>query len=323
MSAVPKATFATRTYVLRHLVELDRETRHEDGIRGVFGDGILCRSNDIFRRVRHRAHATGIRFVLGHTRLSQSYDVFALMALQDILTSRTIPLTETCSPLQQLVSRHVRFRCSGVFLLKSIRRNYALHETAHCIASDVLPNSIAAAATSRRDFVLESLLAESFASAIEAAALATVSLDRHALFLMLNSYLGVSAAIRDARRKLVTAVGNRGVIRLLFAAFASVNLGMPCATGADIRRWMSLVLPHAFRDADILAAIPLFQYASHLNPSFLDDTNTTYFSAYGVRGDYRTLLPADGLHDDRLRTRIAAAATDLVDLLALPRPTPS
>jgi hypothetical protein len=94
------------------------------------------------------------------------------------------------------------------FLLGNLRRNYLLHESAHCIAHHVFKQMDARGSNvDKKTLVLDNLFAESFANATETFAASLLETTAEKFFFNLSSFMSYIPAVKEAAWRLGSEYG--------------------------------------------------------------------------------------------------------------------
>lgn len=287
-----KETFAWTGFPipLAWLAELD-DIPAPNALSDAFGDRYLYRHNSVFASVRNAALDLGCTFSAEDTPLWRDYQAFSLLALRRILETRTIPYFDTTAAFRRLLDSHPNLRLPPAFIASNVKRNYAFHESAHCVAHSLIrqmePELRALASHDSGRFVLEAILAESFANTAESLA----SVFRHMpvsdnIFFPLNSYF-----LRDSKREeiLVRAGAECGPelrFLLLFLAHFEANLAAsPPEDSTYDRIEESANCPAA----EISRAREITGIGFNLSAGFRESTTPVYFELLGLTREYKAL----------------------------------
>jgi hypothetical protein len=269
-----------------------------------FGDTYLYRHNPIFASIRDAALGFGYRFSAEDTPLWRDYQSLSLMALHRILTAKTIPYFDTGTTFRRLLDADPAARLPAGFIAGNLKRNYAFHESAHCVAHSVMrriePELRSLAPREADRAVLEAILAESFANTVEALS----SVLRHMpvsdrIFYQLNSYYFYTEQREDVLNRAVAGLGSELRFAVLFLSHFEANLALePPAdsTYEGIAEAAGCVAGHAGLAREI--ADTAFQ----LNTSFRDSTTPAYFELLGYTREYKALTNAGWLRQARNRS---------------------
>lgn len=272
-----------------------------NALADALGDRYLYKYNPIYARVRDAAIHFGYRFSAEDTPLWRDYQAFGLTTLHRILKEKTIPYLDTGNTLKRLVETNPKVAAAPGYLLANLRPNHAFHESAHGVAHAVLSrfgSDLHAAAPDEKDrFVLEAVLAESFANTVEL--LASVSEQApisDVLFYTLNSY----TAPARMRTEHLTAAGRElsAALRftVLFLASFEANLRAGPPTAHEYERVAAACVqsPHN-NSRDLVRRVTNVGFA--LNRSFRENTTPMYFDLLGYGTQYRALAAARWLGD--------------------------
>lgn len=191
---------------LEKLLWLDDECLRADALPECFGDRYLCANNPLFAKARGLFFASGFRYSCEADRLWRNYGSFPLLMLQEMLDSGIVPYKDTTATIRFILEHTPDLGIAAHLLLNTLQRNYLLHESAHCIAYRLLASELGTKGviSTKHEYVIVSLLCESYANTIERLAGALATSDVHRLFFTLNSYTDgrdrVGSLLRDAVR---------------------------------------------------------------------------------------------------------------------------
>ncbi len=282
-------------FTLSRILEIDAAHHGPATLPQCLGDSWLYDRNDIYRRIRDEFTRIGGQYTDSDRQLCGDYNVLSLLCLPDLLSRRTIPVTDNTALLKRLARERPDFNVTGTFLSGALRHNFLLHESAHCIAHAVLSgmpsvgNGHADSAGERS--VLEALIGESFALAAERTAWTLADSPTHMLFYSLNSYTGQDRGIRRVADEAISLVGMATAFRLAFVTFFFLNTGtaapdesatdsfIELATGGDpLPASAGECLRKAVKDA------------LRLSEAFRGETTPTYFRLLGYEQEFTRFI---------------------------------
>ncbi len=281
---------------LAWLAELDNAPA-PNALSDAFGDRYLYRHNPVFARIRDAAVALGYRFSTADTGIWRDYQSMSLTTLRRILSEKTIPYVDTGATIQRLLAENPAVRFPPRFIADNVRRNFTFHESAHCVAHGILARIgaelRAAAGTDRDHFVLEAILAESFANTVEAIA----SDCRHMpvsdqVFYQLNLYAAPNKARRELLDKATADIGAAGSFELLYFSYFEANLATVPPTDLTYER-IAAARASSAAAPDLVHAFVDSGFA--LNAGFRESTTPHYFAMLGYSNEYKTLATAEWL----------------------------
>jgi hypothetical protein len=285
---------------LTWLAELDNVSS-PNALPEAFGDSYLCRHNPIFRAVRDAAVGFGYRFSAEDTPLWRDYQAISLAALHRILSGKTIPFFDTASAFRRLIAVNPSARLPPAFIVGNLKRNYAFHESAHCVAHSILrlnEAALRAVAPHETDrVVLEAILAESFANSVEILG----SVFRHmpvsdGVFYSLNSYFSHDQRVQDRMSKAAAEMNAELRFTLLFLSYFEANL----ATEAPPDSAWQRIAETAGCPADrVGSAREIADTAFRLSAGFRESTTPAYFELLGCTREYNALAKSDWLSRPR------------------------
>ena len=133
---------------------------------GVIGDAELYSNNIIYRNARKMVLGFGYKFTF---EPDFPYQTQSLLYLSEILATKTIPALDNLRCIRDLErSNPGQFRLNELFTF-SPRGNYLLHETAHCLAYEMIDDSSTGSQRSPiwKLRLIKIMIGESFANSTE------------------------------------------------------------------------------------------------------------------------------------------------------------
>jgi hypothetical protein len=298
---------------LSKLLDLDSKPHHPAAIADCLGDSYLCRNNIVHEKIRARFLELGGRFRCDESELCEDYRVAPLYCLRDIIESATVPYNRNAAACRRMVARNPGFALSGAHLVDTLRRNVILHETAHCLLDLCVPPAPGAGRSSAaEEFVLRSLISESFANAAERVAWALAQTPTHMLFFSLHTTYIFDRPRHEMLGAAIARWGYNAVFRLAFHVFYFYNTrGEP-----DPRPPTEEILEATFGHEPLTPAEraglrDLAEQAFMLNAGFRQNTTPTYFRLHGVEDVFLNLSNSPNSHLSWQRL----AGRELVDTL--------
>lgn len=284
------------------------------------GDGYLYEHNQVFANVRDVVQARGFVFSHRHTSLWKEYHVLSLLCLQSILDGRVVPYCDNVSPLRSVVSKsaNLGFPQSVMrFLLGNLRRNYLLHESAHCIAHDVLQKIDAPGSqVDKKTLVLDNLFAESFANATETFAASLLHTIPEKFFFNLSSFMSYLPDVKEAAGQLGSKCGLRGLFKIICFSYVFANLRYEEVTSEMSDLCVSFSLDGAGLDEDDRQPLAvLFENSLKLNEKFREETAAVYFGFLGCYDEFAELYRFNLFEDSGHLSRYLDALNTLTDLI--------
>jgi hypothetical protein len=210
---------------LAHLVWIDDQYSSDIAQQDCLGDRCLCCTNAMFARMRQLYLGLGFKFTCEASRIWRDYDAAPLFMLEDLLRHRVVPYKDTGNTIRRMVERNPKADLPASSILLHIRRNYLLHESAHCVSHHILSACLipGPSDSERFQFVLSSMACEAFATAIERIAHAFIKSPIQSLFLHLNSYVEFSLSKRELLREAIGLCGIRHIFRVAFLYLLYLN----------------------------------------------------------------------------------------------------
>lgn len=292
---------------LADLLQLDDQSSHHHAIEEVFGDRYLCAHNALYRGVREHFASSGFRVATTVGPLHEAYGVLPLLCIQQIVETGIVPAISTTATIRRLAAASPSFTMPASFLLSTLRKNYVLHESAHCIAYSVL--SPLAAGSEKRWLVLVYLLCEAYANAVERLAALQATPGAHQLFFGLNSFVDSQPpALIDS----VGVVGFEKVLPLALAIFLRLNRRCHWSsrdTAAIVASGSRTGLGHP--ESIILASLA-GSFAQDLNMTFIMQTTPSFFRFMGLEREYESVCSGDFVNDPGVEELLDRRINDLL-----------
>jgi hypothetical protein len=277
---------------LSRILEVDSVQPSSHALRDAVGDNFLYRHNRIFANVRDACRGFGYRFS-ADGELWRDYLACPLLCLQTILDDRCVPYLENASTLRRFMARHTAdFSISARFLIQILSQNHVLHESAHCIAHEILSAQAGGPdLTARERAVRQALLAEAYANTVESFASVLAAGAAHVLYFSLNSYVRPELEKRDRLAEAVARFGVDPMFRIAFLTFLINNIACRPATEEELRIAAALVLDDPSDEA-VAELHAVAGQALSLNSGFLEKTTPVWFTFLGCEAEYGALRGA-------------------------------
>lgn len=284
------------------------------------GDGYLYTHNKVFANVRDVVRARGFVFSSRHTNLWREYNVISLLCLQSILDGRVVPYCDNVTPLRAVASRSANLglpRSVMRFLLGNLRRNYLLHESAHCIAHHVFQQIDARGShVDKKTIVLDNLFAESFANATETFAASLLETIAEKFFFNLSSFMSYIPAVKESAWRLGSEYGLHGLFKIICFSYFLANLRYEEVTPEMSDLCVSISLDGAGVDKhDKQPLTVLFENSLKLNEKFREETAAVYFGFLGCHDEFAALYRFNLFADSYRLSRYLDALNILTDLV--------
>jgi len=284
------------------------------------GDGYLYAHNKVFANVRDVVRAKGYGFSRRHTGLWREYNVIPLLCLQSILDGKVLPYCDNVSPLRAAASRSASVGLPPTavgFLFGNLRRNYLLHESAHCIAHTVLQQIDARGSHSeKKTLVLDNLFAESFANATETLASTLLETTAEKFFFKVNSFMSFIPVVKEAAWQLGSKYGLHGLFKFTCLSYFLANLRYEEVTPEVLDQCAGLMLEGGeLEEEDQQPLAVLLENSLKLNEKFREETAAVYFAFLGCHDEFGALYRFDIFSDSYWRSRFLDALDMLADLI--------
>jgi hypothetical protein len=281
----------------------------------------LYTHNKVFANVRDVVRARGFDFSRRHTNLWREYNVISLLCLQSILDGRVVPYCDNVTPLRAMASRSASLglpRSVMRFLLGNLRRNYLLHESAHCIAHDVIQQIDARGSrVDKKNLVLDNLFAESFANATETFAASLLETTAEKFFFQVSSFMSYLSAVKEAAQQLGSKYGLHGLFKIICFSYFLANLRYEEVTPRMLDQGVSLLLDGGgeLEELDKQSLAVLFENSLKLNEKFREETAAVYFGFLGCHDEFAELHRFDVFADSYRLSRYLDILNVLTDLV--------
>lgn len=305
---------------LSNLIEAHEAASADNSITKNLGDGYLCRKNKIYNTIRRAALSAGYKFSRKASGLAADYNVFPLLCLQPILESKVLPYSDNVTVLKNLLANNPEFHFTDAYLIRALKKNYLLHESAHGIAEAVLSARASASVglgyTRQEMFVLNSFIAESYANAVETIASAFVDSGYHLYFFLLNSYVAWKGEKRTQINALISAFGMKRLLKFQCLAFLFSNLRYDSVPPQQVERLMTTIFENARAAGEHRDALhSIFNAAFSLSPVFREETSRIYFRLYACEQAFDDLHQLDIVENAALMTYICDTFEALAEIV--------
>ena len=216
-----------------------------------------------------------------------------LICLGPILRSRTVPYFPNAGTLRRLARNYPGFRFTGDFMLEQWRKNFVLHESAHCIADRLFkdaPSPFAGITDRRRALIIRGLAAEAYANATELHTMSEAYSQRdpyHILVLQMNSY-GAPSDLHNSLVRTLDEEFGRTVFVFMWFAYLCANLCRDDLARSDRKLILQATVGHVSA-SHRLAFGQLYDYAFILSRRFREQTIENYFAMLGAERDLRAV----------------------------------
>ena len=302
------------------LIALNDGQSRTHGLPNSLGDCFLYTHNRVFANVRDAVRARGFAFSRRHTSLWREYNVIPLLCLQSILDDRVMPYCDNVTPLRGAASRSASIGLPPTvmrFLLGNLRRNYLLHESAHCIAHDVLQQIDAREPrVDKKTLVLDNLFAESFANATETFAASLLTTTAEKFFFNINSFMSYIAEVKGANWQLGSKYGARSLFKIICFSYFLANLRFQDITPELSENCVSLALDGGVVEAEDQQPLDvLFENSLKLNEKFREETASVYFAFLGCADEFAAVYRYNLFGDSDRLSRYLEALNVLTDLV--------
>jgi hypothetical protein len=300
---------------VQELLRAHDATCKRNALRDNLGDGYLYAHNKLYANVRDVVLLLGFRFNNQPSKLWGNYHAFPLTSLDRILTQRTIPYLNNVTPFRDLLRVNAEFEMPRS-MFYTIKKNYLLHESAHCISYKLIrgyQKSISRVLP-QQQFVLSALLSESFANAIELLASSFIDREPQLLFFHMNSYITYSSQGLTELRSVVSQWGLEETLKFCCFAYLLANLCHETASEATIDKIIHRIWHASTIDADSRSLFhEIFKYGFILNPVFRVDAGFAYFQMSKTEQEFERIKTLD-LVDEPVISEILMVFDMLADV---------
>jgi hypothetical protein len=290
------------------------------GLTHSLGDGYLYLHNKVFANVRNVVQARGFALSHRNTSLWREYNVLPLFCLQSILDGRVVPYCDNVSPLRTVAATSacvVLPHSVMQFLIGNLRRNYLLHESAHCIAHDVLQQIDGRGfQVDKTTLVLDNLFSESFANATEAFASSLLETTAAKFFFKLNSFMSYIPEVKEAAWRLGSKYGARSLFKFLCFSYFLANLRFQEVTPEMCEKCVGLMVEDGSVEEDDKQSVDvLFENSLKLSEKFREETATVYFAFLGCAEEFAAVYRHNLFDDAGHLSRYLDALNVVTDLV--------
>jgi hypothetical protein len=277
---------------LSHLLGIDEQYPAAHAIADCLGDRYLYARNMVYANIRERFLEADFQYTAADTRLWRDYQICPLFSLQNLLEGHVVPYVDNVNTVKGLLNRNAAFALSGVLLLHTFKRNYVLHESAHCIAHRVTSEDeqFGQGMSVRKRFVFSALVAESFANAVERLAWCFVGSSTHAVFLSLNSYLEFNPDRQRLFSKAIDTFGLQDIFKLAVLAFLFHNCNPVLAEERALEALTQRVFGRSYLgagDQELLTKV--VREGCGITVGFVQQLTPTYFSFCNCEREFEDL----------------------------------
>ncbi len=294
------------------LMIAQEKTRSTTRLSWVLGDGLLYSSNWIYRRIRIESSKIGVRFS-GRTDL---FDYLSCPHLyfRTLLLKKVIPYVENARPLQRMYQQAPQL---PIQRLLQIRKNKILHESAHLVAHPILhlPSGDPADFEHVREFLLATLVSESFASAVEVigAFFSNDPIQDWMYRINANEFGCESNEYRALLIKISGTLGLRSTFKFILLSFLCWHFHLPALSDEDLDRILHLCHgDQVIADQDRKILLQFFPFHFRVGDRFRTVVTEYYLRLSGMQQPLKDLIQFDFLG----RLRDSATWIQKVDQLA-------
>ena len=286
---------------LKEILQLHHQYRSPHALSQSLGDAYLLKTNPVFRNIRMAAIEFGFRF---QEKRFYHYDALPLTQLPKILSKKIIPYCDNVKALQEIEKI-----APDVFQWEEVpplRENLVMHESAHGVARELKKiyfrkNKDHAKLTASQKKVLETLLEEAFANAVECLANVYCQNEMDDEILQKNSYIKESSANRKAIVSAVHCIGIEATFRLLQLSYLHANFLKPKFEEKSFKAALKIIFMHdedgipklSMKDQKVLQNA--FKIGLSLDPAFTILTNSFCLRLMGLKESIYDLVNFDFL----------------------------
>jgi hypothetical protein len=299
---------------LAWLAELDDHSS-PNALADAVGDRYLYRHNPVYAGVRDAALQFGYRFSAQDTPFWRDYQALALLTLYRIVEGKVIPYFDNGGVLQRLMERDAATALPPQFIVSNVKPNHAFHESAHCVAHSILRQNKgllrSVAKSEREEFVIEAILAESFANTVEAIGAVFDMSICHCVFYALNSYMQARKANKDILARAAAELGEDLRFAMVLLSYFESNLATSAPNDATYQRIAAAAECPADQGG---LEKEITDLAFSLNLGFRENTTPVYFELLGYKSEYASLTQTSWLDDPTHQRAIRTVAGHFADV---------
>jgi hypothetical protein len=278
--------------IANRIIELHDSATPAQGLRLCLGDGYLLQNNPVCCRIREHVLRNDYTFCHSTGQAVAVLNSVRLLALPTILRLKTIPYRDNVTGLRHLSSagllKHNRLDALRPFT----ERASILHESAHCVAKEIVGDGVELQPTRcSKKHLLRTLVAEAFAITVEfvASILATTPADR--FFVSMNSTYIATRRERAAARALMRRAGSAHLSAVMLFGFLAANFLRDKWMVTAFEQSMELLGQRPVKS--LRASKELFCGAVRLSLRFRTQTASFYFRALNARRKYAKMIDFD------------------------------
>ena len=308
------ASWLTSPTTLDRILAFDCDYSSRDGVTEAFGDQYLCETNPLHARIRTLFRSFGFSYSVDSDLLSHDYNVLSLLTLQHLVDRGVVPVVDNTATLHRLLRGTSDAFLTPTFLIRNLRRNYLLHESAHCIAHRVLMPFLGEHGQAKNTrFVLSCLLAESYANAVERLASFAADSHAHKFLFTLNSFVESRKATAVAGS--LSVLGIERALSLGICVFLRLNRRLQW-TAADTNGLLQLWYPDRSPTdcTPLIVEILAEHFSGGLNSTFINETNPVFFAYMGCKEAYDNVCSGEVPIDPEDWQEASTCMTELVTL---------
>jgi hypothetical protein len=284
------------------LIELDSHPA-PNALDDAIGDRYLYGTNRVFANVRDVAMHFSYRFSARNTRLWRDYQVLPLLTLHRIIRGKVVPYSDNRSTLMRLLEQHPGVTLPSSFIENNIKRNYTLHEAAHCVANSIFrqeaPGFASVCRTRKESLVLKEILSESFANTVETFAASVDPSPMPVFIFSLNSYMRGTAKGKEIIDGARSEFGDDLAFLILWLCYFEANLTLGEPDEGTLVRVLEAADVPLSPDLDTELFARLINIGFELNRGFRESTALTYLGLLGCETEFDELRRARWLGDER------------------------
>ena len=273
---------------LKQLLALDAKfALASPGAEGLFGDGYLLRHGKYYRNIRRSLLQRGYRLTSKDTTF---YAIQPLLSLDQILVSKRIPYFRNAEGMRFVLNRRPQMTSEFISCFK---RNYVVHEGAHCLAYSILPPNL------RDVFVNQDicglLLQETYASVCEIFCALEAESETHEIFIRQNTYDLLSPKELLELRRAHELMGSWELFKFLMCAYFYSNSLYLEVDDEDLKVILEKICLLEPSKRQFLFFKKVFHNSLNLSPEFSVTTASLYLKYLGVKKSLEELTRKDPL----------------------------
>jgi hypothetical protein len=312
----PKPLAATDADLsLKDLLRLHHENLGENSLPVNIGDGFLYKFNPVFKNIRDAFLQR--QYIYSDSNI-EGYLSYPLLSLEEILSKRIVPYFNNLKWLEVMLEKAPdRFFLRHLYTT-SLKGNYLMHESAHCLADFELNKTGDSGPRLSREHLVEILMGEAFANSCEVLSHPFMWSASGRFFLKMNIYFQIDRAATASLVYLFKKLGFHRTIRLVFGSFLYANALFLKLGPVEIENLKSFagIAGNEWDSPEIQARWRILENAvMGLSENFRLQSTRDHLYLLGFGGEISELLDFDPLEVALKNSRIQNAVTGILKIM--------